>query len=89
MVITETRIKDLVLIAGKGELPILLAKTAQEAGVKLVVLALNKETYKNFRNKAETYLYSPVEVYPIVNKIKELGCIYSFKPFPCCMYYYI
>ena len=63
----------LALIAGYGELPIELARSAQAEGIEVVTIALNKKTYNSLKSITQCYQYSPVEPYKIVAKIKELG----------------
>lgn len=72
MLITD-KITKLILIAGYGELPIKLAQSAQAQGVEVVVLALNNEIYKEMKDSFEIYKFSPIEIYPMLNKIKDLG----------------
>lgn len=75
MLMTD-KITKLILIAGYGELPLKLAQSAQQQGVEVVVLALNNEIYKQMKDDFQTYKFSPIEIYPILNKIKELGFEY-------------
>lgn len=72
--LTETqRITQFILIAGAGELPLRLVKSALGVGVRVVVLSLSKSNRAALANLVDTYAYSPIEVFPMLDKIKELG----------------
>ncbi len=67
----ETKTK-LCLIAGNGELPEMLVKGAQKEGLEMTVFAVTKEAYSNLKNICPTYKFAVTEVFPILEKLKEL-----------------
>ncbi len=70
----DTTITKLCLIAGNGELPIKLAQSALSQGVELVIFALSNDNYKDLKSLTnEVYKFSVVDVYPMLEKAKELG----------------
>lgn len=69
----EEKITRLLLVAGLGELPIELTKSAQAQGVEVIVFALDKRTYNEMKDITETYLFSPVEAFKMADKGMELG----------------
>ncbi len=76
MLFKERALSKLVLVAGYGELPDKLAESACQAGEELVVLALNNETYKRLSKKYTTYKFTPIEVFPMLDKCREHGAKY-------------
>lgn len=62
-----------VLIAGQGEIPIKLIRSALKAGKTIKVIAIDTITYKKSKELTETYKYSLFEIFQIIEKIKELG----------------
>ncbi len=76
MTLTQEKITKLVLVAGYGELPDRLAEAATREGVELMVLALNHDTYRRMSKNYECFKYSPIEVFPMLDKCKAHGAKY-------------
>ncbi len=76
MTVMEERITQLVLVAGYGELPDMLAKSATKEGVEVIVLALNCETYKRMKKSYVCFKYSPIQVFAMLEKCKEYNAKY-------------
>lgn len=65
--------QKLCLIAGSYDLPVMLAKSALKKGDDIVCFAVTEQAYNNLKDIVETYKFSPIEVYQMVDKAKELG----------------
>ena len=73
MVQTEIKQKTkLCLIAGDGELPVQLVESAIKAGVEMTCFAVTKEAYSNLKSITKTFRFSVVEIFPGLEKLKEL-----------------
>lgn len=75
MTITSTdKITKLGLIAGEGDLPVLLAKSALRSGVNLTIFALSKSNIKYFKKLTnQVYQFSIVDIFPMLEKGKALS----------------
>lgn len=62
----------MALIAGNGELPMLLAKAALGEKVDLHCIAITSKAYINMRDIVPTYKYSPIEVFKILDQLNKL-----------------
>lgn len=69
--VKQEKITKLALIAGRGELPHHLAASATKSGIDVSVIALNKNTYNQFKDSYQSEYYSPVEVLEIIDSIKS------------------
>jgi len=68
------KIAKLCLIAGNGELPVKLAQSALDAKVNLLIFSLSNDNYKELKSLTEdVYKFSVIDIYPMLEKIKELG----------------
>lgn len=65
--------QKLCLVAGSYDLPILLAKSALKQGDDIVCFAVTSQAYQNLKDIVPTYRFTPVEVYQMIDKAKELG----------------
>jgi len=65
-------IKKLGLLAGSGELPLALIRSALKENVEIVCFALNKKTYQQAKDLCPSFLFSPIEVFQILEQIKKL-----------------
>lgn len=61
------------LVAGYGELPYLAAKALEKKGFTPVCCALTDSAYRLLKDEYETYKYSPVEVFKMLELGKQLG----------------
>lgn len=69
----ETQIKTkLCLIAGNGDLPIMLSKNALAQGVDLTAIALTSEAHSNLKNITQTHKLAATEVSKIIELCKNL-----------------
>ncbi len=78
--VLEQQITKLALVAGYGELPIKLAKSAIAEGIEVIALALNNETYRQLKSITKTYKFNPIDIFQMIeviqtNKIKHLTMI--------------
>jgi UDP-2,3-diacylglucosamine hydrolase len=67
-------IDKLCLVAGNGELPIRLAKSALANNVELLIIALSNDNVKKLQGlTSNVYRYSVVDIYQALEKIKSQG----------------
>ncbi len=76
MTVMEQKITKLVLVAGQGELPDLLAASATKEGIEIIVLALNDATYNRIKKHYLCFKYSPIEVFAMLDKCREYNAKY-------------
>lgn len=76
-VIEKAQIQKLCLFAGDGALPIMLAKNAVAEGVELTVFSFSKKNLSELRQITKNvFYYSPIEVFTMLDKLKELNLHY-------------
>jgi UDP-2,3-diacylglucosamine hydrolase len=67
-------IDKLCLVAGNGELPVRLAKSALANNVELLIIALSNDNLKKLQGlTSNVHRYSVVDIYPVLEKIKSQG----------------
>lgn len=72
--LSTTEITKLCLIAGNGELPVSLAKSALAQNVELIIFSLSNDNYKDLKTLTDkVYKFSVIDIYQMLEKIKELG----------------
>jgi DUF1009 family protein len=71
---TETStITEFILIAGMGELPVRLVRSAIQQGTKVRVFSLASDNFSKLSSLATTLRFSPVEVFRMLDEIKKSG----------------
>ncbi len=70
---TIQSIKEFILIAGTGELPVKLVQSALKQDVRVEVVSFCPRNFNQLSNLVKTVRFSPVEVFPIVEYIKKSG----------------